>query len=300
MKRTIRLIALLALTVAAPLQAQPSPQPPAPATAQAPTLRPALWKVADADTTIWLFGTVHVLRPGLDWYGGPVAAALEGADEVVTEALDPSGLAAQQAAISRAMLPKGKRLRVLMKPAQRSAFETLLRREGLPVDALDAYKPWYAALMLSTLPLARRGISPAAGAEATIAAHAAGKTQTGLETVDRQLAILDALPRTVQVRWLGEIVADFDTINTETDALFDAWGKGNAEELARLATEPDDDPVLLEALLHKRNREWAGWIARRLDRPGTVFVAVGAGHLAGAGCVQDELAKSGLATTRMQ
>lgn len=273
---------------------------PAALPAPAPTLRPALWKVADADTTIWLFGTVHVLAAGQDWYGGPVAAALEGADEVVTEALDPSGIAAQQAMLARSMLPKGETLRASLAAPDARDYEALLAAQGLKPDAFDRFKPWFAAVTLTTLPLVRRGISPADGVEATIAAKAAAKPRLGLETVDEQLALLDGLPLAVQLAWLMQIVHDFDRIESESDALFTAWGKGDVEALASLASEAGDDPILVETLLLKRNRTWAGWIRERLARPGTVFIGVGAAHLAGKGSVQDDLLATGVMVERVQ
>lgn len=273
---------------------------PAALPAPAPTLRPALWKVADADTTIWLFGTVHVLAAGQDWYGGPVAASLEGADEVVTEALDPSGIAAQQAMLARSMLPKGDTLRASLAAPDARDYEALLAAQGLKPDAFDRFKPWFAAVTLTTLPLVRRGISPADGVEATIAAKAAAKPRLGLETVDEQLALLDGLPLAVQLAWLMQIVHDFDRIESESDALFTAWGKGDVEALASLASEAGDDPILVETLLLKRNRTWAGWIRERLTRPGTVFIGVGAAHLAGKGSVQDDLLATGVMVERVQ
>ena len=85
-------------------------------------------------------------------------------------------------------------------------------------------------------------------------------------------------------------------------ALIAAWGKGDAEALARLMIEDDakDDPVLIDRLITQRNRRFAAWITARLQRPGTVFMAVGAGHLAGPGSVQDDLAKAGIAVERVQ
>jgi uncharacterized protein YbaP (TraB family) len=82
--------------------------------------------------------------------------------------------------------------------------------------------------------------------------------------------------------------------------IVEAWKKGDAETLAKLMNEEDDAPELMELLLHNRNRTWANWIKARMDRPGTVFLAVGAGHLAGKGSVQQELATKGIASTRIQ
>jgi uncharacterized protein YbaP (TraB family) len=272
--------------------------------ALAEALRPALWKVSDADTTIYLFGTVHMLQPGADWLTGPVASALDGSDELVTEVVDAQGTAVQAAMRKRATLPAGRTLRAALPPAVRADYEALLRRIGLPENVFDRDKPWYAAIALASVPLVRRGFSPANGVEATLGARPAPhpRAHTALETADQQLALLNRLPRAVQVRYLASVVADYDRIDPEVDAMAGAWGKGDAEGLARLINEDEgkDDPMLTEALILRRNRTWAGWIRQRMRRPGTLFVAVGAGHLAGQGSVQQVLARSGLVVERVQ
>jgi uncharacterized protein YbaP (TraB family) len=82
--------------------------------------------------------------------------------------------------------------------------------------------------------------------------------------------------------------------------MIEAWEKGDADELARLMNQDEDEPELMEKLLYARNKAWAEWIRARLDRPGTVFIAVGAGHLAGQGSVQDDLRAMGIASVRVQ
>ncbi len=288
-------------------QTAPAPAAPVagPVAAPAPApqvVHPALWKVADADTTIYLFGTVHVLKPGYDWLNGPLKQALDGSDELVTEVLDPVGGEAQAALLSRATLPAGQTLRALMDAPQRTAFEALLGRVGLQAPAFDRFKPWYAAVVLSSLPMISQGLSPKDGAEATLNAYPGGKARTraGLETIDYQLGLFDTLPADAQLAYLGNVVRDYDKIGPEIDSLIVAWGKGDAEALATIMNADMDDPRLTETLLVGRNRHWAQWIKARLDKPGTVFVAVGAGHLAGKGSVQEQLAALGLATQRVQ
>lgn len=275
-----------------------------PARAQPDPLRPALWKLTDADTTIYLFGTVHMLPPGAAWLQGPVAAALDASDQLVTEVTDPTGTATQAAVARRALLPRGRSLRTTLPAPTRAAYEALLRRIALPVDSFDRNKPWFAAVALASVPLMRRGYAPANGVEAALDARPAARARTrgGLETADGQLALLDRLPRAVQVRYLAGVVADYDRIDPEVDAMARAWGRGDADELARLMNEDEgkDDPMLTQVLITRRNRAWAGWIARRMGQPGTVFLAVGAGHLAGPGSVQDLLARRGLKAERVQ
>lgn len=272
--------------------------------ALADELHPALWKVSDADTTIYLFGTIHMLQSGADWLNGPLAKAVDGADEIVTEVLDPGGDDTEAALLQRAMLPPGQNLRGQMGAERSARIDALLARIGVRADALDRYKPGYAAVVLSSMPLLKRGFSARDGVEAALAAResAGPHKRAGLETVDQQLALLDCLPIASQMAYLDSVVTDFDDIDPQVDAMFAAWGKGDADALARLMNEIDakDEPLLTETLILKRNRTWADWVRKRLDKPGTVFVAVGAGHLAGPGSVQDRLAQAGIVAERVQ
>ncbi|ABD26552.1 GumN [Novosphingobium aromaticivorans DSM 12444] len=302
MKQSIRnLLAAFALA-AIPLAAPAWAETPAATTAVAERhLKPALWKVADADTTIYLFGTIHALPKGLVWLDGPVASALAESGELVTEI--PDAPAAQQQQTVRAIgLLQGETLRSLMSDADRAAYEALLARLRIPAEAFDPLEPWLAGITLGVMPYAMAGYGADDGVEAVLrkAALAKGKKQGALETVEFQLGLFDKLPREAQLKFLGEAVRDFDKGTAIIGTMTEDWGKGDSDALARLLNDEMDDPDLAEALLYKRNRNWAAWIRKRLDQPGAVFVAVGAGHLAGAGSVQDVLKAQGIATSRVQ
>jgi uncharacterized protein YbaP (TraB family) len=109
------------------------------------------------------------------------------------------------------------------------------------------------------------------------------------------------LPRAEQVAYLMQVIEGSEDVKATLDAMVADWLAGDADGLAVLMNEDmGDDPVLADRLLYARNRKWADWIVNRLDTPGTVFMAVGAGHLAGKGSVQDVLAQRGIAAARIQ
>ena len=308
-RRILRLAAgwaaLLALSGPALAGQQVLPAPVAPqlvAVDTAPPMRPALWLVRDSDTVIYLFGTIHLLRPGLNWLNGPVEQALKSADVLVTEVdtADDGATAMQQSMVKRALLPKGQTLRGLMSPAQRTAFEALLARESIPASQFDTYKPWYPALMFSLLPLMKMGMVPNAGAEQKLAEAFGNKPHDGLETADFQMGLFDGLPLETQLAYLASTVDNYDKIGPMTETVVAAWGKGDTDGIAQVMTSEQSSPELEEALLAARNRTWATWIRARLDRPGTVFIAVGAGHLTGAKSVQQQLKAGGIRTERVQ
>lgn len=291
--RLATVLAAFALSASVPLRAENEPRP-APA--------PALWVIGDRDTTIYLFGTIHALPQGIDWFKGNVANAFAASDTLVTEIAGKDEAAMQTLVFKLAALPEGASLRDRMSAQQRAAYDGALAKFNIQPAMLDRYEPWYAAMALSTLPMMQQGFSPANGVETSLAREATARRmpRLGLETVEYQLGLFDGLPADAQQRYLDEVIEQLPNIREQIGAIVAAWKTGDAGELARLMNFAEDDPAFAETMLIGRNRNWAVWLDERLDRPGTVFVAVGAGHLAGKGSVQEQLAARGIGTARVQ
>lgn len=298
MDRIFRLLARLAalllvlLPVATPAEDQAALAP--------PPVRPALWKVSDEDTTIYLFGTVHILPQGIDWYHGKVASAFEDSQQLVTEIVDDG--TPRTGMMEIAALPQGKNLRAMLPPAEKTRYEAALAQLGMPAGSFDRYEPWLAALVLSIAPLAKAGFAPENGVDQALGVRAKtyGLAHAGLETYEYQLSLFDSLPIDTQKVYLSQVVKDLPRVRTEIEKITDAWKRGDAEKLAELMNAQEDYPGMYEILLTNRNKAWAGWIKQRLKQPGTVFLAVGAGHLAGPGSLQDQLSAQGLEAERVQ
>lgn len=275
-------------------------QPAAPAPAEAP--HPALWRVADEDTVIYLFGTVHALPKDVDWYRGQVAVALESALELVSELGEPGADDFRTAVMRHAVLPQGQTLRERLSEGERKRYEAAIDRLGMQAAALDQFKPWFAGITITMTALKKEGIAGKQGVETFITERAGklGQKHVGLETVDYQFAQFDSLADDAEVRYLMEVVDNLDELSPALMKIVASWQAGQAEELARLINEEQSDPALANILLYPRNKAWADWIKARMERPGIAFIAVGAGHLAGQGSVQDELAARGIASSRVQ
>lgn len=282
-------------------QSHPKTQPvetiPAPEVA-----RPAMWKVSDEDTTIYLLGTIHLLPKGIEWYDGKLAQAFEQAQELVTEI--PEIPQDQTVAITMrfAALPQGQTLRGLMNADEKARYEAALQGLKIPAGAFDSLKPWFASVALATIPLIQAGYSLEGGVESELDRRnkALGRPRIGLETLEYQLGIFDGLSPEAQKTYLFETITAVPTIPKEIDKMVSRWSAGDAAGLAELLNDAMDDPALYKALLTDRNRNWSVWIEDRLDRPGTVFVAVGAGHLGGKDSVQEFLDKAGIKVVRVQ
>ncbi len=264
---------------------------------------PALWVVKDDDTTIYLFGTVHVLKPGLTWFDDAIKAAFDSSDQLMLEVVMPE----DKNKVSSIILPlamdqNGKTLPSLLTPDQLKAYQTAMTSLGLPPGQFDAFEPWFAAITLSVLPLTKLGYDPDQGAEKLLSnfAKEAKKPVFGLETMEEQLGYFDSLPEKSQVAFLNDTVKEISTIGPMLDKMVTFWSHGKTDELAALLNESmDETPELRQILLYNRNARWAEELQARMAKPGTVFVAVGAGHLAGAHSVQDYLKERGLTATRI-
>ncbi len=311
MRTTIRAatmaLAALASALAAPAVAREKTPPPATASAQAENesakpATPALWKVSDDDTTIYLFGTIHVLPEGVEWFEGTIASAFAEADLLITEIVEPDEAAMQSLVVRKAMLPADQSLRALLPEEDRAAYEAALGQFNIPPVLFDRFEPWYAAVALSTLPLMQEGFNAENGVETRLDARAKQREipHEGLETPEYQLGLFDGLPMDVQQTYLSEVVDQLPTIKTELKDMVEAWRTGDSAKLAELMNIERSNPVLVKTLLVDRNKAWAAWIHSRLAKPGTVFMAVGAGHLGGPGSVQEQLAARDIGVERLQ
>jgi uncharacterized protein YbaP (TraB family) len=129
---------------------------------------------------------------------------------------------------------------------------------------------------------------------------AAGKQRSALETLEFQLQMHDTTPINQQLAFLADIVDWVPMVRQWNDRMIALWLAGDAEMLADHIATAYTDPDYYDRTLTKRNASWAAWIDNRLETPGTVFIAVGAGHLGGRGSVQEMLSQRGIETTRKQ
>ncbi len=265
---------------------------------------PAIWVVKDADTTIYLFGTVHVLKPGFGWFDEAVHDAFEDSDELVLEMIQPDMNEMQSKVMQMAMQMSGPSLRDKLGADYRDTYKAVMEDLGLPVGAFDRFEPWFAAMTLSVLPVVKMGYDPNSGVEHVIteAATEEGKKISALETVDEQLGFFDTMPEEVQIAYLKTLLDGYDDIGPALDETVEQWADGNPEKLGELINEGMiETPGVAARLLTERNQRWAIWIDNRMDQPGTVFVAVGAGHLAGHDSVQEFLKREhGLTAERIE
>lgn len=275
------------------------------APASAKEAKPALWQVYDKDTNIYLFGTVHLLPPGTAWRSAKLNQATQSAGTLVVETIidekNPQAFAAELARLSihPGLPPIASRVR----PEKQAALRAVIAKSGIPEAALNNMETWAAAFALLQLQFKELGVSGNDGVENTLkqAFLSAGKPIEQLETNSQQLGFFDALPESAQRDLLEGAVEDPAAAKQQFNAMFSAWMSGDVKAIAQtFNAEFATSPELKEALLRSRNANWSGWLERRMQQPGTVFVAVGAGHLAGDDSVVEMLKKRGYRVKRVQ
>jgi uncharacterized protein len=297
LKRFGRRLAAVSAIAASACTAAPAAEPAA--------ASPALWQVADEDTTIYLFGTIHLLPKDTKWRSAEFDKAVAGADTLVVETIvdeqNPSLFAEEfkRLATSPGLPPLLDRV----EPEKRTALRETLARFKISENGLDGLETWAAAVVLVQLQLLEIGLDPKSGVESTLKAQFTdgGKPIGQLESNGEQLSYFDTLPEAVQRKFLTDVLDDSAALKGEFDGMLATWSKGDVKGIANtFNSELADDPELRDALLVLRNANWAKWVKARLDQPGTVMVAVGAGHLAGDQSVLRLLENQGLKVRRVQ
>ena len=117
----------------------------------------------------------------------------------------------------------------------------------------------------------------------------------GFETPDEKIRMLSGFPVEVQLAFLRRALSSFDKAQTDVDTLVEAWAAGDIETVRAVAVDPlGATPLLYNALLVRRNTNWANQIETLLEGSGVAFIAVGVMHLAGDDSVQEILRTRGV------
>ncbi|NGM52042.1 TraB/GumN family protein [Caulobacter sp. 602-2] len=265
---------------------------------------PALWKIKDHDSTIYLFGTVHVLRPETQWRSAKLDGALKSTDELVLEVVGADDMAVMQPLIMKYGIDQSTPLSKKLSPADWEKTRAYGQEMGMPAAALEAFRPWMAAITLAMAPMVKAGFDPKKGVEQVLTAEvkAGGKGLGSLETAEQQIRFFADLPAADEVSLLQSTLEEVDEGPAKLDALVKAWAEGDLTTLeSQFVTEMRTKyQPLYHTLIVGRNTAWADQLKTKLDGKGVSFVAVGAGHLVGPDSVQALLAKRGIKVERVQ
>ena len=267
--------------------------------------RPALWEVTDPDTTIYLFGTIHLLPEDYAWRTKAIDKAISNSDTLVVETIidqqHPQALGAvlRNLGYREGLPPLASRI----DPAKRQLLETAIAKSGIPRPLFDKMETWAAAFTLLGVQFKEIGVQGEVGVEETLRESftKAGKPVGQLETNAEQLGFFDQLPEKAQRALLEGSIEAPQAASAQFSEMLSGWASGNVQAIARTFNRDlSDSPELMDALLKRRNANWSKWIEGRLKSPGTILIAVGAGHLAGPDSVQTLLQRDGYKVRRLQ
>jgi uncharacterized protein len=267
---------------------------------------PALFVARDADSTLYIYGTIHLRKPGQPWGSAAVDAALASADEIWTEIeISPESTARTQALTLQAgMAPAGQPLSSWLSPEENAQLQAAAQRLGLPAQALEPLRPWLASLMFSMYPMIQAGYDPNAGVDTAIDrfGDSNGKTMRSFETVDQQIGFFANLSPDLQRQMLLEAIAEAGKGAEMLDQMSTAWEAGDLDALDRLLSEDmrEEYPEIYEVMIRRRNTAWVGVLVSEMEGAGVDFVAVGAAHLVGTDGVVTQLRARGVRIERVR
>ena len=277
-----------------------------PATAM-PGRHPLLWKVSDADNTVYLLGSFHLLK--VDDYPLPaeIDRAFADSQQVLFE-VEPAALTAPES-VARMQhymgYDDGKSLsQVLPKPTLEK-LDTLLAAGGGSVQAVEQQEPWAVNLALVLSVSQALGFRPELGMDRQLMERVAkaGKPSAGLETIDAQLQAMDSIPYAEQSQGIDEFLSDPQKAIHQLNDMHTWWRAGDVEKLdvemrADMAKKTPESYRLLDV---QRNLSWLPKLQARLDgvKSGNTLVVVGALHLLGSDGLVELLRGKGYTVERV-
>lgn len=274
----------------------------------APALaQPAMWAVRDADSTLYMLGTVHLLRPETQWRTATLDKAIAEAEELWLElpTTDAAAMAVEMMPlVARYGLSPGKRLSDVLTREEMKTLDEAAKLAGLSASQLNMFRPWFAALTISNAAVMRAGYDPLSGVDSKIEALflERGIKPKGLETAELQIRVFAGMTPEQELRYLRETMEEYGDAPVELDAMVDQWARADlpALEAMFVSEMKTEEPDLYAALLTNRNASWVSQIEGILAGKGVSFMAVGAGHLIGPDSVIAMLEARGVTAERVQ
>jgi uncharacterized protein YbaP (TraB family) len=259
----------------------------------------SLWELHGKHNTVYLLGSIHVLRLGdyplapalLEAYGNAKSILMEVNLEEISSAQ------VQEEMLTSAVLSDGRTLPDVLGQTRYARAAALAHEAGVELSLFDQFAPWFAAEAISQLQLAQLGFQPDAGVEMYFMERARndGKSVAGLETVHDQISLFQNMPLDTQAEYLASSLEQAHDLPKEVDSMVRAWQRGDMQWFEnQLQSEFGRDPRLYQSVLGARNRKWVPKIEALLNDDKNYLVIVGTGHLAGQGSVIDLLKKDGI------
>ncbi|GLQ57631.1 GumN protein [Devosia nitrariae] len=266
-----------------------------------------MWRLSDSDSTLYLFGTVHLMSADVEWRTPEFETALKDVDTIVLEAdvTSPEALKRMGEVVGElAINPPGVTLSSLLGPERAARVVELAESLGLPSAGLEGFRPWFALTLVSIAAMQKEGHHATLGADQQVLDQALGQGHAVdyFETAEEQLLILAGLDDEVISRVFEASLAEYEDFGEHMTHMLDVWRMGDLAGLEAMANKSVQKvaPAMYEAMFVARNRAWIERIEEMMAGEGDYFIAVGAGHFVGEDGLVDLLEERGHTLERIQ
>jgi hypothetical protein len=263
---------------------------------QASQTKHLLWEVTSPTNTVYIAGSVHLLKEGANPLSAVYEQAFSKTKKLVLE-VDPALMnqpTTQQMTLAKALYPVGRSLKKSIPKKTFYLVNETAKTLGVNMEALNQYKPWFVAITLTTLQFQKLGFNPEYGVDVYFykKAQQTGKQVVGFETPEFQINLFADMPSKTQNKLLLQTLEDMNIMENEFTSLISAWENGDLTQLEKILLESFNGyPEIFENIIAKRNRNWEKRIKTILNGSEPCFIVVGAGHLLGKKGLINLLAK---------
>ncbi len=263
---------------------------------------PAMWVVKDADSIVYLLGTFHFSKPGLQWRSDKIDAAFKDSDELWVEASETGNEALLETLLLKHGFDPARPLSSKLSGDVWDRVQSAAKLVGMPVSSVEQMRPWLAATYLTLARVMQEGYDPYDGPDGELekSARASQKMVKTLESLEQHMLVFSAVSEQGEIDFLVQTLSELEggpKFVDFVDQMAAAWIAGDTDKLETMALSnlKAQAPELYESVLVRRNLDWSDQIAAIMHGAGTSFVAVGAAHLIGNESVPAILVERGFA-----
>jgi uncharacterized protein len=272
-------------------------------TTNAVAAKHSAWKVQGEKCSVYLLGSVHVLKE--EHYPLPAVfeSAFSNASIVVFET-DVGAMMKPESQLKltmRAQLPEGQALKDVLTGETYASLARHLKENGMPEAMISRFKPGFVVVMLTMVELQKEGFDPASGMDLYFYKRTKpeGKTVRGLETLDLQMDLICNLSNAEGEALIKSTLADLKDAKTKFGELIKAWQTGDGAEIEKLLNQAQkEDAAIMKKFLTDRNLAWTPQIEELAKGTNNAVVIVGAGHLVGKDGIVELLKQKGCKVTQ--